>query len=146
MSDGNYVLDNTGDLSSLFEGSITNECSAATMPTLMMEPNSGVDYASVNQQDWQDFDGDIDDLLSIHPPTYLRQSKWWKSSRSSARKYEYCYCQCGCAYKLSICITGDVLSGVEQIHYKKVMVSCDVMLLDLLQHLLCYNVLCTSFF
>ena len=136
MLDANYVSDNTGDLSSLFDGSITNEGSAA----------SGIDDAADNQQDWDNFDGDINDLLSIHPPTYLRQSKWWKSSRSSARKYEYCYCQCGCAYKLSICITGDVLSGVEQIHYKKVMVSCDVMLLDLLQHLLCYNVLCTSFF
>ena len=116
MSDGNYVLDNTGDLSSLFEGSITNECSAATMPTLMMEPNSGVDYASVNQQDWQDFDGDINDLLSSRPPTYLRQSKQKKSLCSSiATKYEYHYCQYGCAYKLSICITCDESSGTDSL-------------------------------
>jgi hypothetical protein len=72
MSDGKYVLDNTGDLSSLFEGSITNEGSAATMPMLTMEPNSGVDDAAGNQQDWQEFDGDINDLLSSQPPTYLR--------------------------------------------------------------------------
>jgi hypothetical protein len=32
MLDANYVSDNTGDLSSLFDGSITNEGSAATMP------------------------------------------------------------------------------------------------------------------
>jgi hypothetical protein len=32
MSDSNYVSDNTGDLSSPFDGSITNEGSAATMP------------------------------------------------------------------------------------------------------------------
>jgi len=30
-------------------------------------------------------------------------------------------------YKLSFCIMCDVLSGVEQFHYKKVMVSCNVM-------------------
>ncbi len=29
--------------------------------------------------DWYDFDGDINDLLSSHPPTYLRQSKLRKS-------------------------------------------------------------------
>jgi len=65
MLDANYVSDNTGDLSSLFDGSITNEGSAA----------SGIDDAADNQQDWDDFDGDINDLLSSHPPTYLRQSK-----------------------------------------------------------------------
>jgi len=65
MLDANYVSDNTGDLSSLFDGSITNEGSVA----------SGIDDAADNQQDWDDFDGDINDLLSSRPPTYLRQSK-----------------------------------------------------------------------
>jgi hypothetical protein len=120
------VSDNTGDLSSLFDGSITNEGSAATMPMWATEPASGIDDAADNQQDWDDFDGDINDLLSSHPPTYLRQSKWKKSLHSSiATKYEYRYCQCGCAYKLSICITCDESLGVEQIHYKEVTVSCN---------------------
>jgi hypothetical protein len=128
MLDTNYVSDNTGDLSSLFDGSVTNEGSAATMPTGTMEPTSGVDDTADNQQDWEDFDGDINDLLSSHSPTYLRQSKRKKSLHSSiATKYEYCYCRCGCAYKLSIRIMHDVSSGVEQIHYKEVMVSCNVM-------------------
>jgi hypothetical protein len=117
MLDANYMSDNTGDLSSLFDGSVTIEGSAATMPTGMMEPTSGVDDAADNQQDWDDFDGDINDLLSSHPLTYLRQSKQKKSSHNGiATKYEYHYCRCGCAYKLS---------GVEQIHYKEVMVSCN---------------------
>ena len=89
MSDANYLSDNTGDLSSLFDGSVTYEGSAATMPTGTMEPTSGVDDTADNQQDWDDFDGDINNLLSSHPPTYLRQSKWKKSSRNSvATKYE----------------------------------------------------------
>jgi hypothetical protein len=54
MSDGKYVLDNTGDLSSLFGGSITNEGSAATMPTLTMELNSSIDDTADNHQAWQD--------------------------------------------------------------------------------------------
>jgi len=93
MLNVNYVSDNTGDLSSLFDGSITIEGSAATMPTGTTEPTSGVDDAIDNQQDWDDFDGDINDLLSSRPPTYLRQSKQKKSSRKGiATKYEYCYC------------------------------------------------------
>jgi hypothetical protein len=126
MLDTNYVSDNTGDLSSLFDGSVTNEGSAATMPTGTMEPTSGVDDTADNQQDWDDFDGDINNLLSSHPPTYLRQSKRKKSSCNGiATKYEYRYCRCGCDYKLSICITNDESSGIEQIHYKEVMVSCN---------------------
>jgi hypothetical protein len=126
MSDANYLSDNTGDLSSLFDGSVTYEGSAATMPTGTMEPTSGVDDIADNQQYWVDFDGDINDLLSSQPPTYLRQSKQKKSSRNGiATMYEYLYCQCGCAYKLSICITCDELSGIEQIHYKEVMLSCN---------------------
>jgi hypothetical protein len=94
----------------------------------MMELNSGAD----NQQDWQDFDGDINNLLSSRPPTYLRQMKHKKSLCSSLpMKYEYSYCQCGCTYNLSICITYDVSLGVDQIHCKEIMVSCDVMLLIL---------------
>jgi hypothetical protein len=42
MSNANYVSDNTGDLSSLFDGSVTNEGSVATMPSGTMEPTSGV--------------------------------------------------------------------------------------------------------
>ncbi len=126
MSNANYVSDNTGDLSSLFDGSVTNEGSVATMPSSTMEPTSGVNDAADNQQDWDKYDGDINDFLSSRPPTYLRQSKRKKSSHNSvATKYEYCYCQCGCAYKLSICITCDESSGIEQIHYKEVTVSCN---------------------
>jgi hypothetical protein len=33
------------------------------------ELTSGVDDTVDNQQDWYDFDGDINDLLSSHPPT-----------------------------------------------------------------------------
>jgi hypothetical protein len=88
MSDGNHVVDNTDDLSSLYKGSITNEGSRATMPMLMTEPHSGVDDAADNQQDWQDFDGDINDLLSSHPPTHLRQSKRQKSLCSSLPTYK----------------------------------------------------------
>jgi hypothetical protein len=63
------------------------------MPMLMTEPHSGVDAAADNQQDWQDFDGDINDLLSSHPPTHLRQSKHQKSLCSSLpTKYEQRYC------------------------------------------------------
>jgi len=51
MLDANYMSDNTGDLSSLFDGSITNEGSAATMPKGTTEPTSGVDDAADNQQD-----------------------------------------------------------------------------------------------
>jgi len=46
MSDENIVSDNTDDLSSLFDGSVTADISAATMPTGtrgLMEPTSGVD-------------------------------------------------------------------------------------------------------
>jgi hypothetical protein len=126
MSNANYVSDNTGDLSSLFDGSVTNEGSVATMPSSTTEPTSGVYETADNQQDWDKFDGDINDFLSSHPPTYLRQSKWKKSSRNSvATKYECCYCLCGCAYKLSIRITCDESSGIEQIHYKEVTVSCN---------------------
>jgi hypothetical protein len=42
MLDANYVSDNTGDLSSLFDGSITNEVSVATMPMGTTEPTSHV--------------------------------------------------------------------------------------------------------
>jgi len=70
MSNANYVSDNTGDLSSLFDGSVTNEGSVATMPSSKMEPISGVDDAADNQQDWDEVDGDIKDFLSSHPPTY----------------------------------------------------------------------------
>jgi hypothetical protein len=126
MSDENLVSDNTDDLSSLFDGSITADVSAATMPTGTRgstELTSGVDDAVDNQQDWYDFDGDINDLLSSCPPTYLRQSKLRKSSHNGiATKYEYRFCRCGCAYKLSVCITCDGSSGVEQIHYKEVTV------------------------
>jgi hypothetical protein len=93
MSGANHVSDNTGDLSSLFDGSITNEGSAATMPMQTMEPTSGVDDTADNQQYWDDFDGDINDLLRSRPLTYLRQSKQKKSLHSSiATKYEYHYC------------------------------------------------------
>jgi len=120
------VSDNTGDLSSLFDGSVTNEGFVATMPSSTTEPTSGVDDTADNQQEWDEFDGDINDFLSSHPPTYLRQSKQKKSSCNSvATKYEYHYCQCGCACKLSICITCDELSGIEQIHYKEVTVFCN---------------------
>jgi hypothetical protein len=129
MSDENNVSDNTDDLSSLFDGSVTTDVSAATMPTGTMgsmEPTTGVDDAVDNQQDWDDFDGDINDLLSSHPPTYLRQSKLRKSSHNGiATKYEYGFCRCGCAYKLSIHITCDGSSGIEQIHYKEVTVRCN---------------------
>ena len=77
MSYKNIVSNNTDYLSSLFDGSVTADVSAATMPTGTRgstEPTSGVDDAD-NQQDWYDFDGDINDLLSSRPPTYLRQSK-----------------------------------------------------------------------
>jgi hypothetical protein len=126
MSDENMVSDNTDDLSSLFDGSVTADVSAATMPTGSTEPTSGVDEAVDKQQDWYDFDGDINDLLSSRPPTYLRQSKLRKSSHNGiATKYEYHFCQCGCAYKLSICITCDGSLGIEQIHYKEVTVRCN---------------------
>jgi hypothetical protein len=126
MSNANYVSHNTGILSSLFDGSLTNEGSVATMPSSTMEPTSGVDDGADNQQDMDEFDGDIDDFLSSRPPTYLKQSKRKKSLRNSvATKYEYCYCRCGCVYKLSIHITCDGSSGIEQIHYKEVMVSCN---------------------
>jgi hypothetical protein len=126
MSGANHVSDNTGDLSSLFDGSITNEGSAATMPMQTMEPTSGVDDTADNQQYWDDFDGDINDLLRSRPLTYLRQSKQKKSLHSSiATKYEYHYCWCGHAYKLSICIMCDESLGVEQIHYKEVTACCN---------------------
>ncbi len=88
MSDTNDMPDDTDDLSALFEGSVSNEDSAATMATLTPEmssatmatltlepssatmamltpePNFGVDDAGNNQQDWQEFHGDINDLLS----------------------------------------------------------------------------------
>jgi hypothetical protein len=93
MSNANYVSDNTGDLLSLFDGSVTNEGSVATMPSSTIEPTSGVNDAADNQQDWDEFDSDINDFLSSHPPTYLKQSKWKKSSRKSvATKYEYRFC------------------------------------------------------
>jgi len=128
MSDDNIVSDSTDDLSSLFDGSVTADVFVATMPTGTRgstEPTSGVDDAFDNQQDWYDFDGDINDLLSSCPPTYLRQSKLRKSSRNGiATKYEYGFCRCGCAYKLSVRITCVGSSGVEQIHYKEVTVRC----------------------
>jgi hypothetical protein len=96
MWDENIVSDNTDDLSSLFDGSVTADVSVATMPTGTRgstEPTSGVDDAVDNQQDWYDFDGDINDLLSSRPPTYLRQSKLRKSSHNGiATKYEYRFC------------------------------------------------------
>jgi hypothetical protein len=55
MSDANDMSDNTDDLSALFEGSVSNEGSAATMATLTPEPKSGVYDAVNNQQDWQEF-------------------------------------------------------------------------------------------
>ena len=76
MSDTNDMSDDTDDLSALFEGSVSDEGSAttmatltpepssATMATLTPEPNFGVDDAGNNQQDWQEFHGDINDLLS----------------------------------------------------------------------------------
>ncbi len=39
------MSDDTDDLSALFEGSVSNEGSAATMVTLTPEPNFGVDDA-----------------------------------------------------------------------------------------------------
>jgi hypothetical protein len=129
MSDENIVSDITDDLSSLFDGSVTADVSVATMPIRTresMEPTFCVDDAVDNQQDWYDFDGDINDLLISRPLTYLRQSKLRKSPRNGiATKYEYRFCRCGCAYKLSVCITCDGSSGVEQIHYKEVMVRCN---------------------
>ncbi len=74
MSNDNIVSDNTDDLSSLFDGSVTADVSVATMPTGTRgstEPTSGVDDTD-NQQDWYDFDGDINDLLSSRPPTCLQ--------------------------------------------------------------------------
>jgi hypothetical protein len=77
-------------------GSITADVSVATMPTGTrgsMELPSGVDDAVDKQQDWYDFDGDINDLLRSRPPTYLRQSKLRKSSSNGiATKYEYHFC------------------------------------------------------
>jgi hypothetical protein len=52
MSDENNVSDNTDDLSSLFDGSVTADVSAATMPTGTTgstEPSSGVDDIVDNQ-------------------------------------------------------------------------------------------------
>jgi hypothetical protein len=48
MSNANYMVDNTDDLSSFYEGSVTNEGSVATMPTLTMEPESSIDEAADN--------------------------------------------------------------------------------------------------
>jgi hypothetical protein len=51
MSDKNIVSDNTDDLSSLFDGSVTADVSVATMPTRTrgsMEPTAGVDDAVDN--------------------------------------------------------------------------------------------------
>ena len=56
MSDENNVSDNTDDLSSLFDGSVTADFSAATMPTRTrgsMEPTFCVDDAGDNQQQHQ---------------------------------------------------------------------------------------------
>jgi len=96
MSDENNVSDNTDDLSSLFDGSVTADVSAATMPTGTRgstELTSGVDDAVDNQQNWDDFDGDINDLLRSRPPTHLRQSKLRKSSCNGiATRYEYRFC------------------------------------------------------
>jgi hypothetical protein len=132
MLDTNDMSDDTDDLSALFEGSVSNEGSAATMATLTPEPNFGVDDAGNNQQDWQEFHGDINDLLSSHPPTYLKQSKHKKASQASvSTKYEYRTCHCGCTYKLSIHVMSDVSSGIDLIHYKEVMVSGNVMSLYL---------------
>jgi hypothetical protein len=104
--------------------------SAATIPTLSTELNSGIDEAADKQQDWLLFDGDVNELLSSCPPTYLKQP-WCKKTSQSAlpKNYEYCCCQCGCAYKFSICILYDLSSHVELIHYKEVTVSlcCYVM-------------------
>jgi hypothetical protein len=95
MLDDNIVSDNTDDLSSLFDGSVTADVSVATMPTGTRgstELTSGVDDAVDNQQDWYDFDGDINDLLSSRPPTYLRQSKLRKScDESDEQPFVYHY-------------------------------------------------------
>lgn len=144
MSDINDISDDTDDLSALFEGSVSDEGSAttmatltpepssATMATLTPEPNFGVDDAGNNQQDWQEFHGDINDLLSSRPPTYLKQSKHKKASQASvSTKYEYRTCRCGCTYKLSIRVMSDVSSGIDLIHYKEVTVSGNVMCLYL---------------
>ncbi len=89
------MSDDTDDLSALFEGSVSNEGSAATMATLTPEPNSatmatltqelnsGVNDAGSNQQDWQEFHSDINNLLSSCPATYLTQSKHKKASQAS---------------------------------------------------------------
>jgi hypothetical protein len=74
------LADNSEDLFSLFEGSISNEGSAATMPMLTMELSSDIDEAADNHQDWLLFDGDVNKLLSSRPPTYLKQSKCIKTS------------------------------------------------------------------
>jgi hypothetical protein len=48
MSDTNDMSDYTDYWSAFFEGSISNEGSAATMATLTPEPNPGVDDAGNN--------------------------------------------------------------------------------------------------
>jgi hypothetical protein len=112
MFDANDMSDNTYDLSAFFEGSISNEGSAATMAMLTPEPNSGVDDAGNNQQDWQEFHGDINDLLSSPSTTYLTQSKHKKASRASVSiKCEYRTSRCGCTFKLTIHNSFDVSSG-----------------------------------
>jgi hypothetical protein len=49
MLDTNYMADNTDNLFSLFEGSVTNEGSVATMPTLMTEMNSGMMLLTISR-------------------------------------------------------------------------------------------------
>ena len=90
----------------------------------MPPPARGFGAALDNQLDWLLFDGDIDDLLSSHPPTIVKQTKRKKTSHSTIpTKYEYCQCRCGCAYKLPIRTSYADGEEMPEIHYKEVLVS-----------------------
>ncbi len=66
--------------------------------------------------------GDLDEFLCSQPPTYIKQTKHHKTTRSDCpTTYQYWWCRCRCGYRLTLCIP--VVGSIEEVCYKEVVVS-----------------------
>ncbi len=118
------VDNNYGELPSLFDDiSSTQEAGGCLMQPLTVESSIAVDNPADKHQEWFSFsNGNVNELLSSRPQTYIKQTKHRMTTRSDhPALYQYRCCQCGCGYKLALLIS--TVGGVKEVCYKEVEVS-----------------------
>jgi hypothetical protein len=108
------------ELPSLFDKtSFTQEAGEILMSALTAGYSAAADNLANNHKEWLTFQsGDLDELLCSCPPTYSKQMKHHKTTRSDRpTTYQYQWCRCGCGYRLTLRIS--VVSGIEEVCYKE---------------------------